>query len=101
MSFYQMLALLSITTAGPRMLSVLLYERMTLPDWTKRWLQSIPYAVLGALIFPSILDVVPESPVSGLLGGLAAAFLACRKVNVMFVIFGSIAVVFVLQLIGV
>ena len=37
MSFYQMLALLSITTAGPRMLSVLLYERMTLPDWTKRW----------------------------------------------------------------
>lgn len=96
MLFYIMLALMAITTAGPRVLSVLLYDQANLPPWSKRWLQSIPYAVLGALIFPSILEVVPESPGIGLLGGLVAAFLAYKKVNVMLIVFGAIAVVFLL-----
>lgn len=95
-----MLFLMSLTTAGPRLISALLYERIDLPLWAKSWLQSIPYAVLGALIFPSILDVVPKSPISGLVGGLVAAVLAYCKVNVMLIISSSIVVVFLLQFLG-
>ena len=43
---------MAVVTYLPRMLPVLIIDRFTPPAWLNRWLKSIPYAALGALIFP-------------------------------------------------
>ncbi len=59
---------MALVTYIPRVLPGLLFERYTLPTGVKRWLQNIPYAALGALIFPGIIRT--ENPWLGVVGGL-------------------------------
>ena len=80
---------MGLVTYFPRMLPVLLIDRFAPPAWLNRWLKSIPYAALGALIFPGILTVDPV-PWVGVMGGLVAVTLAFLRQNIILVIFGAI-----------
>lgn len=90
---------MSLVTYIPRLLPVFVMDRFKLPGWARRWLAGIPYAALGALIFPGILNIENGRPFIGLAGGLAAAIAAWYRVNLMLVVVISIITVMLLKLI--
>ncbi len=57
-----------------RILPAFIMGKFSLPEWIVTYLNYIPYAALGVLIFPGILTAV-EHPVHGVLGGLFAVVL--------------------------
>lgn len=88
---------MAVVTYIPRLLPALFLDRIEFPEWFKRWLQSIPYAALGALIFPGVLLVDKDQPLLGLAGGVVAFFLSWINLHITVVMAGSILVVILLQ----
>ncbi|BCU81816.1 hypothetical protein JIR001_15990 [Polycladomyces abyssicola] len=86
---------MSVVTLIPRWLPVWIMDRITWPEWAREWLDSIPYAALGALIFPGIMSVAEGEPWIGLTGGIVAAILAYWRLHIMYVVLGSILAVMV------
>ncbi|WP_067730716.1 AzlD domain-containing protein [Oceanobacillus damuensis] len=89
---------MSLVTMLPRVIPAFIVEKMQFRPWLNRWLGAIPYAALGALIFPGILSVNPEEPHVGMIGGLVAIGLAFAGLNVVFVVIGAIMTVFLFSL---
>ncbi len=89
---------MAIVTVIPRILPALVVDKWTFPRWFSRGLNAIPYAALGALIFPGITSVVEGEPHIGALAGVVAAILAFLRLNVMFVLIGAIVTVYLLTL---
>jgi len=88
---------MALVTYIPRLLPALFLNRIKFPDWFRKWLQSIPYAALGALIFPGVLLVDKDQPWLGLAGGLMAFLLSVLNLHITLVMAGSIMVVILLQ----
>jgi branched-subunit amino acid transport protein len=86
-----------IVTYIPRLLPVFIIDYFVLPKWIKRWLNCIPYAALGALIFPSILTVEKDIPLIGLIGGIVAVIIASYRLHIIYVIGGSILTVILIK----
>lgn len=82
----------------PRVIPAFIVDRLEFRGWINRWLNSIPFAALGALIFPGILAVKPDQPHIGLIGGLVAVALAYLGLNVILVVIGAIITVFLFAL---
>lgn len=89
---------MSLVTMIPRLIPAFIVDKLLFREWVNRWLQAIPYAALGALIFPGILSVKPDQPYIGLVGGIVAIILAYFGVNVILVVIGSIITVFLMTL---
>ncbi|WP_068675684.1 AzlD domain-containing protein [Oceanobacillus sp. Castelsardo] len=85
---------MSLVTMFPRMIPAFVVEKIQFRPWVNRWLNAIPYAALGALIFPGIMTVIPEQPIIGLIGGVVAIILASLGLNVVLVVIGAIFTVF-------
>lgn len=85
---------MALVTFIPRILPVFVMDAISFPSWLKKWLKAIPYAALGALIFPGILSVIEGQPHIGLLAGIVAVVLAYFGLNIIFVIFGAFAIVY-------
>jgi len=79
----------------PRMLPAVFMDHYQFPAWFQNWLKCIPYAALGALIFPGILLVDKDRPLVGVMGGMVAACLAYFKVHIVFIMAGAILTVLV------
>ena len=88
---------MAFVTYLPRLIPALFLDRFQFPAWFERWLKSIPYAALGALIFPGILLVTEDQPLIGLAGGAAAFILSLLNLHITMVMAGSILVVYLLQ----
>ena len=88
---------MALVTAIPRLIPAFIMDKVNFPNWINRWLNVIPYAALGALIFPGILTVIPERPWIGFVGGLVAIGLAVFRVNIIVVVLGAAATVFILN----
>lgn len=89
---------MALVTMIPRAIPAFIVDKLQLHDWVNRWLNAIPFAALGALIFPGILSVKPDQPYIGLLGGLVAAVLACFGLNVVIAVMGAIVTVFLFSI---
>lgn len=89
---------MSIATMVPRIIPAFLVDKLQFRPWVNRWLSAIPYAALGALIFPGILTIIPEEPIIGILGGAVAIILAYFGLNVVLVVLGAILTVFLLTM---
>lgn len=89
---------MSAATMIPRVIPGFLVDKLQFRPWVNRFLSAIPYAALGALIFPGILSVVPGEPQIGIIGGIAAVILAYFKLNVVFVVLGAILTVYLLTM---
>ncbi|TFJ93499.1 AzlD domain-containing protein [Lentibacillus salicampi] len=89
---------MALVTMVPRVIPAFIVDKLAFRDWVNRWLNAIPYAALGALIFPGILTVIPDQPLIGLLGGVAAIILAYFGLNVILVVIGAILTVFLLTM---
>ncbi len=90
---------MSIVTLIPRVLPILIVGRATFPKWVNRFLSAIPYAALGALIFPGILTVNESHPYYGLIGGFVAIILAYLRLPILVVIAGAILTVAILGMV--
>jgi branched-subunit amino acid transport protein len=88
---------MAVVTYLPRLIPALFLDRFKFPDWFQKWLENIPYAALGALIFPGVLLVDKDQPILGLLGGITAFFLALLNIHITLIMAGSIGVVLLLQ----
>lgn len=83
---------MGVVTYIPRMLPFILFKGKELPAFIQGVLKNVPYATLGALIFPAILLLQNDDIWYGLLGGAAAFLVAFLGANVIVVVLGSITV---------
>jgi len=89
-----LIAGMALVTYIPRLIPMALSEKLNFPGWLNNWLQYVPYAALGALIFPGVLTSVDgQYPWLGLLGGSVAVLLALAGRNILVVLAGAIAAV--------
>lgn len=95
--YWWMLLGMSIVTYIPRAFPLTFLEGRQLPKAVRGVLQNIPFAVLGALIFPGILLIKEGDILYGLIGAVAAFVLAILGANVMVVVMGAIAVLAVVS----
>lgn len=87
---------MSLVTYIPRAVPLVALTNVRVPGLLKRFLQNIPYAALGALIFPDILSSTGDVTLS-LAGGICALLLAYLELNLVVVIAGSIGTVYLLH----
>ncbi|MGG5253326.1 AzlD domain-containing protein [Neobacillus sp. SM06] len=82
---------MGVVTYLPRMLPFVLFKGKELPPFVQGILKNVPYATLGALIFPGIL-LLQKDIWYGLVGAAAAFAAAFLGANVIVVVLGTIAV---------
>jgi branched-subunit amino acid transport protein len=82
---------MAIVTYIPRMLPFVMFKGKELPPFLQGVLKNVPYATLGALIFPAIL-FIQEDIWYGIIGAAAAFLAAFLGANVIVVVIGSISV---------
>lgn len=89
---------MALVTFIPRIVPAFIVDYIHFPSWANKWLQAIPYAALGALIFPGITTVIPDKPHIGLIAGGVAIGLAWLRIHVIIVVLSSIITVFLLTI---
>lgn len=89
---------MALVTIIPRVIPAFIVDLMQFPEWVNKWLQAIPYAALGALIFPGIMTVVPDKPSIGVMAGIVAITLAWLRLHVILVVLSAIITVFLLTI---
>jgi branched-subunit amino acid transport protein len=82
---------MGLVTYLPRMIPFILFKGKELPPFLQGVLRNVPFATLGALIFPGIL-LIQEDICFGVLGAGAAFLTAYLGANVIVVVLSSIAV---------
>ncbi len=82
---------MAVVTYLPRMLPFVMFKGKELPPFLQGVLKNVPYATLGALIFPAIL-FIQEDIWYGIIGAAAAFIAAFLGANVIVVVIGSISV---------
>lgn len=90
---------MAVVTYIPRAIPLTFLEGKELPPVVSGILRNIPFAVLGALIFPAILYVQEGNLLFGFIGTIVAFTLAILFSNVMVVVLGTIGVLAVYSLI--
>jgi branched-subunit amino acid transport protein len=97
---------MGIVTYIPRMLPLVAIKASGVPPFLQGVLKNVPFAVLGALIFPSIfviqsgslLHITWNDFLFGLIGGAVAFFVSYLEWNIIFVVLSSIAVLTIYSL---
>lgn len=82
---------MALVTYVPRMLPLVFFNANNIPKRIQAILHNVPYAALGALIFPGILTVNGDMWY-GIIGGGTAILLSYFGANLIVVILGSITV---------
>ena len=96
-SYWWMLLGMALATYLPRMIPLTILDGKELPPIVSGVLRNIPYAVLGALIFPAILHI-QDDILFGIIGAVVAFAIAFIGLDVMFVVIGTIAALAVYSL---
>lgn len=81
---------MALATYTPRMLPLVFLRDIQMPPFIRATLQFVPYAILGALIFPGALYSTGniQTAMAGILGSVVLAFL---RLNLVAVVLGGIA----------
>lgn len=89
--------LASAVTYLLRALPLLLHKGKEPSKFVKSFLEYIPYAALGSLLFPEILYSTGDK-ITAALGGIFASILILKKKNLIVAVLGAILVVSLLNL---
>ena len=90
--------LIMLVSAPSRILPIFFLADKKLPTFANSFLYYVPYAVLGALIFPDVLTSA-GSMLSSCVGTTAALILAWSGQNIIIVLVGGILAAYLSQLI--
>ena len=90
---------MALVTYVPRMLPLVFLKDVEIPNKLDQFLKLIPYTLLSALIFPSVLTATHNSMIS-LIALFICAFFAYKKWNPVFVVLVGIGSVYLLTLLG-
>jgi len=98
---------MGLVTYIPRMLPLVAIKANGVPPFLQGVLKNVPFAVLGALIFPaifiinsgSLLHISWDDFLFGLIGGAVAFIASYLEWNIIFVVLSSIAVLSIYSLI--
>lgn len=82
---------MGIATYLPRMIPLVALQKVQFPPFLQGVLKNVPFAILGALIFPGIF-FIQEEIWFGLVGASVAFLLAYIGANVILVVIGSILI---------
>lgn len=82
---------MAVVTYIPRMLPLIFLNVDRIPPSIQNILKNVPYAALGALIFPAILQF-HENIWFGIIGGLTAIIVSYIGAHLIVVVISSIAV---------
>ncbi|MGE7622526.1 AzlD domain-containing protein [Viridibacillus sp. NPDC096237] len=96
--YWWMLIGMAIVTYVPRAIPLTFLEGKELPPIISGILQNIPYAILGAMIFPAILLIKEGDILFGLVGTVTAFAIAFAGANVIIVVIGAIAILSIYSL---
>jgi branched-subunit amino acid transport protein len=80
---------MALVTYIPRMAPMVMIDAERLPKHLVRMLKNIPYAALGALIFPGILTV-DQNIWFGIVGGVIAGLIALSGAHLVVVVIGTV-----------
>jgi branched-subunit amino acid transport protein len=83
---------MGLVTYIPRMLPLVAFDAKNIHPRLQGILKNVPYAALGALIFPGIFLVNPHDLLFGLLGAVTAFVIAFLGANLIVVVLSAIAV---------
>ena len=97
-TYWWMLLGMALATYIPRMIQLVFLEGKELPPIVSGVLRNIPYAVLGALIFPAILFVQEGNLLFGIIGLITSFAIAFLGGSVMTVVLGTIGILAVYSL---
>ena len=88
-----LVVLMALVTYFPRMLPLVFLRDISLPPFFRSTLQFVPYAILGALIFPGALYSTGnlQTALAGIVGSVVLALL---RLNLVFVVLGGIAMAY-------
>lgn len=98
---------MGLVTYIPRMLPLVAIKADGVPPFLQGVLKNVPFAVLGALIFPaiftiqsgSLLHITWDDFLFGLIGGAVAFFVSYMEWNIIFVVLSAIGVLTIYSLI--
>ncbi len=99
MNLIYLVIAMALVTYIPRMLPMVLLQNVKLPAYVKAFMKLIPYAALGALIFPGALTSAgPDHMAAAIIGCSLAILLAWFGTNLILVVAGGIAGSFLVNL---
>jgi branched-subunit amino acid transport protein len=84
---------MTVVTYLPRMIPVVLVEKLKINGKTEQFLSLIPYTAMTALVFPGVLSIAAPNPLIGLAGAVTAIALSLKKAPMLVVILGATAAV--------
>ncbi|MCF6136250.1 AzlD domain-containing protein [Pseudalkalibacillus berkeleyi] len=87
---------MAVVTYIPRMLPLVAFQTDGIPTFLRGVLKNVPYAILGALIFPGILTFNGEVWM-GILGALTAFVAAYFGASLIVIVICSVSVLSVLS----
>lgn len=87
---FLLVAGMGLVTYLPRLLPLLFTSERKYPPKVRQFLAYLPFAILGALIFPGILSSTGDAT-SALCGLVVAILLAWRRAHLILVVGGAIA----------
>lgn len=97
MSVLVLILILTVVNVAIRVVPTFFVGKLELPENFVAFLNYIPIAALGVLIFPGILTTV-ETPTQGLLAGVFATALGILRISLFFIVVLSVAFVYILML---
>lgn len=91
MNLVWLVVAMAFVTYVPRMLPMVLLQNVRLPLYVKRFMELIPFAALGALIFPGVLSSTGTNHMeAAIIGSSVAVVLAWLEANLIMVVAGGI-----------
>ncbi|HOM02641.1 MAG TPA: AzlD domain-containing protein [Acetivibrio sp.] len=90
--------LMALVTYLPRVLPIAVFRKEIKSTFIKSFLQYVPYAVLGALTFPDIINST-NNYITAVCGTAVALILAYREKSLFIVALGAILTVYVTGLV--
>ncbi|WP_347552253.1 AzlD domain-containing protein [Pseudalkalibacillus hwajinpoensis] len=81
----------AVVTYIPRMIPLVFFKSENIPSIVQNVLKNVPFAILGALIFPGILTI-SDDIMFGVIGAVAAFLVAYLGANLIVVVMFSVGV---------
>ena len=99
MYIWMIIVLMAVVTFLPRYIPLRLIKKSPSP-FMRRILSNLPYAALGALIFPGVIHAVPGYPFAAYAGVAAAAAVAWFKGGLVPAVIVSVAISYLVVVIS-